>query len=148
MNSAFINNALLMWPYLYIPAYFSKSVYVFGCVWSFCLFIVILGFSRQEYWSGLPFPSPVDHVLSVLTSRNVPFRHPALALLWHRRSSVIACGLWLRHMGTEVAVIELCCSVACEILVPQPGIEAMLPALQGGLFTTGPLGKSPFSHTF
>ena len=23
-----------------------------------------MGFSRQEYWRGLPFPSPVDHVLS------------------------------------------------------------------------------------
>ena len=23
-----------------------------------------MGFSRQEYWSGLPFPSPVDHILS------------------------------------------------------------------------------------
>ena len=23
-----------------------------------------MGFSRQGYWSGLPFPSPVDHVLS------------------------------------------------------------------------------------
>ena len=23
-----------------------------------------VGFSRLEYWSGLPFPSPVDHVLS------------------------------------------------------------------------------------
>ena len=29
---------------------------------SFCLFILFMGFSRQEYWSGLPFPSPVDHV--------------------------------------------------------------------------------------
>ena len=27
---------------------------------SFCLFILFMGFSRQEYWSGLPFPSPVD----------------------------------------------------------------------------------------
>ena len=39
-----------------------------GCssfsVLSFCLFILLLGFSRQECWSGLPFPSPVDHVLS------------------------------------------------------------------------------------
>ena len=25
-----------------------------------------MGFSRQEYWSGLPFPSPVDHILSEL----------------------------------------------------------------------------------
>ena len=23
-----------------------------------------MGFSRQEFWSGLPFPSPVDNVLS------------------------------------------------------------------------------------
>ena len=28
---------------------------------SFCLLIMFMGFSRQEYWSGLPFPSPVDH---------------------------------------------------------------------------------------
>ena len=28
---------------------------------SFFLFILFMGFSRQEYWSGLPFPSPVDH---------------------------------------------------------------------------------------
>ena len=33
-------------------------------VLSFCLFIPFMGFLRQEYWSGLPFPSPVDHVLS------------------------------------------------------------------------------------
>ena len=26
-----------------------------------------MGLSRQEYWSGLPFPSPVDHVLSDLS---------------------------------------------------------------------------------
>ena len=31
-------------------------------VLSFCLFILFMGFSRQEYWSGLPFPSPVDHI--------------------------------------------------------------------------------------
>ena len=28
-------------------------------VLSFCLFILFMGFSRQEYWSGLPFPSLV-----------------------------------------------------------------------------------------
>ena len=35
---------------------------------SFCLFILFTGFSRQECWSGLPFPSPVDHVLSELST--------------------------------------------------------------------------------
>ena len=27
-----------------------------------------MGLSRQEYWSGLPFPSPVDHILSDLST--------------------------------------------------------------------------------
>ena len=31
---------------------------------SYCLFLPSMGFSRQEYWSGLPFPSSEDHVLS------------------------------------------------------------------------------------
>ena len=35
---------------------------------SFCLFILFMGFSRQEYWSGLPFPFPVDHILSDLST--------------------------------------------------------------------------------
>ena len=34
----------------------------------FCLFVLFMGFSRQEYQSGLPFPSPVDHVLSELST--------------------------------------------------------------------------------
>ena len=32
---------------------------------SFCLFLLFMGFSRQ-HWSDLPFPSPVDHILSFL----------------------------------------------------------------------------------
>ena len=39
---------------------------------SFCLFIPFVGFSRQEYWSGLPFPSPVDRVLSELSTMTCP----------------------------------------------------------------------------
>ena len=37
-------------------------------VLSFCLFLLFMGFSRQEYWSGLPFPSPVDYTLSELST--------------------------------------------------------------------------------
>ena len=33
---------------------------------SFCLFILFMEFSRQEYWSGLPFPPPIGHVMSEL----------------------------------------------------------------------------------
>ena len=41
-------------------------------VLSFCLFIVFMGFSRQEYWNGLPLPSPLDHVLSDLSTMPRP----------------------------------------------------------------------------
>ena len=41
-------------------------------VLSFCLFILFMGFSRQEYCSGLPFPSPVDHILSDLSTFTCP----------------------------------------------------------------------------
>ena len=35
---------------------------------SFRLFILFMGFSRQDYWNSLPFPSPVDHILSELST--------------------------------------------------------------------------------
>ena len=41
-------------------------------VLSFCLFILFMGFSRQEYWSGLPLPSPVNHVFSELSTMTCP----------------------------------------------------------------------------
>ena len=34
--------------------------------------IMFMGFSRQEYWSGLSFPSPVDHILSELSTMTHP----------------------------------------------------------------------------
>ena len=39
---------------------------------SFCLFVLFMGFSRQEYWSGLPFPSAVDHILSDVSTMTHP----------------------------------------------------------------------------
>ena len=41
-------------------------------VLSFCLVILFMRFSRQEYWSGLPFPSLVDHILSELSTMTRP----------------------------------------------------------------------------
>ena len=65
------------------------------------------------------------------------------SLLLHVGSFVEAhgfssCGTWtLECTGLVVAASELSCSVTCEILVPQPGIEPASPTLQGGLLTTG-----------
>ena len=39
---------------------------------SFCLLKLFMGFSRQEYWSRLPFLSPVDHILSDLSTTTRP----------------------------------------------------------------------------
>ena len=35
---------------------------------SFCIFILFMRFPRQEYWGGLPFPSPGDHILPELST--------------------------------------------------------------------------------
>ena len=54
---------------------------------SFCLFTRFMGFLRQEYWSGLPFPSPVDHIFSEL--------------------STMTCLSWLALHGMAHSFIEL-----------------------------------------
>ena len=45
-----------------------------------------MGFSRQEYWSGLPFPSPGD-----LPNPGIESRSPALLLMLSRFSHVALC---------------------------------------------------------
>ena len=45
----------------------SSSFNVLFFCFFFCLFILFMRFLRQEYWSGLPLPSPVDHILSDLS---------------------------------------------------------------------------------
>ena len=62
VSSFFLELFLHWFPVAYwAPANLGSSSF---SVLSFHLFILFMGFSRQEYWSGLPFPSPVDHILS------------------------------------------------------------------------------------
>ena len=72
----------------------------------FHLFILFVGFSRQEYWSGLPFPSPVDHILSELSSMTCP-------------SWVAPHSMAHRFIELDKAVIQLI-SLVCLCLVTQP----------------------------
>ena len=58
-------------PMLHVPNCEPLGAASFS-VRSFCFFILFAGFSRQEYWSGLPFPSPVDHILSELSTMTCP----------------------------------------------------------------------------
>ena len=50
-----------------------------------------MGFSRQEYWSGLPFPSPVAHIPSDLST----MIHPSWVAPW----------VWLSFFELDKAVI-------------------------------------------
>ena len=79
----------------------------------FCLFILFMGFSSQEYWSGLPFPSPVDHILSVLstmTRLSWVAPHRMASFHWVRQG----CGLldWLVFCDYGFSVSALWCPLA------------------------------------
>ena len=54
-------------------------------------FILFMGFSRQEYGSGLPFPSPVDYILSNLSIMTCP--------------SWVAPQAWLSFIELDKAVV-------------------------------------------
>ena len=46
--------------FLYVLNCFSR-VKLFAILWTVaCQAPLLMGFSRQEYWSGVPFPSPGD----------------------------------------------------------------------------------------
>ena len=46
-----------------ISGTYGPGEFIFQCP-VFLPFLLFMVFSRQECWSGLPFPSPVDHILS------------------------------------------------------------------------------------
>ena len=65
------------------------------------------------------------------------------------RSELQHAGSLLHHMSLSQGIpscgsraSRLSCFKACGILVPQPGIEPVSPALPGRFLTTGPPGKS------
>ena len=49
------------------------------------------------------------------------------------------------HVGSSLH--SLSCPTACGILVPQPGIETVAPALKSGFLATGPWRKSFFFNS-
>ena len=63
-------------------------------VLSFCLFMLFMGFSRQGYWCGLPFPSPVDSVLSELSHIPVCLGWPYMAWFIVSLSYRRLCSTW------------------------------------------------------
>ena len=67
--------------------------FIFQCP-IFLPFHTIHGFSRQEYWSSLPFPSAVDHVLSEMSTMTCPFWWPYTAWLIDSLSQTRQWSMW------------------------------------------------------
>ena len=127
-----------------------------------------MGFSRQECWSGLPFPSPEDlpdpgtepgsPALQADALPSEPPGKPKFSFF----SLVAVDGVYslrvvhwlpiamaslvvthrLQSAGSGVVPHQLTCRAACGLLVPRPGIEPMAPVLAGRFLTTEPPGKS------
>ena len=78
---------------------------------SFCLLILFMGFSRQEYWSGLPFPSAVNHILSDLSTMTRPswVAHTAWLSLTELDKAVVLWSDWLVFCDYGFSVSALWC---------------------------------------
>ena len=76
-------------------------------VLSFCLFILFRRFSRQEYWSSLPFPFLVDHILSEFSTMT----HPSWVALHGMAHSFIELDKAVVHVVRLVSFLWLWFSV-------------------------------------
>ena len=87
---------------------------------SFCLFILFMGFSRQEYWSGLPFPFPVDHIVSDLSTMpaHLGWPHRAWLSFIELDKAVVLVWLdWLVFYDYGFSVSALWCPLATPIVL-------------------------------
>ena len=74
--------------------------------------LMFTGLLQQEYWSGLPFPLPVDHFVSELSPKTCPS--------------------WVALHGVAHSFIELCKSLHHGKAVIHEGAESMDKALTPG----------------
>ena len=120
---------------------FSFSILSFG------LFILFMGFSRQEYWSGLAFGSPVDHTLSDLSTMTWLswWPHTAWLSFTELDKAVVLWSDWLVFCDYGFSLSALWCplsvpTVLLRILLPWTwGISSWL--LQQSTTTAPYLGR-------
>ena len=87
---------------------------------SFCLLILFMGFLRQEYWSSLPFPSPVNHILSDLSTMThlswvAPW--PWLSFIELDKAVVLVWLDWLVFCDYGFRVFALWCPLATPTIL-------------------------------
>ena len=87
-----------------------------------------MGFSRQEYWSGVPLPSPLGH--AGFSNYNMGFSSCGSQTPEHR----------LKSYDTQAYLLQGIWDL------PGPGIEPVSPVLAGGFFTTETPGKFLYAY--
>ena len=136
--SFFFLELFLHWsPVVYwAPTYLRSSSL---SILSFCLFILFMGFSRQEYWSGLLFPSPVDHILSDLSTMTLPsWVAPWAWLSFIELEKVVL--VWLNWL-VSVSMVSVCLPSAA-LLQHLPSYLGFSYLGVGYLFTAAPAKHS------
>ena len=119
--------------------------FIFQCPIFFFLFIMFMGFSRQEYWSGLPFPSPMDHILSELSTMTRPswvalhgMAHSFIELdkvVVHVIRLVSFLRLWSKFLSISVAILMLTCRTFQWIPIGNLGVP-LSPSLSNAPILT------------
>ena len=87
-----------------------------------------MGFPRQEYWSGLPIPSPRDLSNPGIESGSPALQADSLPTEQHGKPQEYWSGLLFPSPGR----------------LPDPVIKPMSPALAGRFFTAEPQGSFIF----
>ena len=141
-----------------------SHVLLFETPWAIaCQAPLSMGFSRQEYWSGLPFSPPGDlpdpriqptsPVSPALLTDSLPLSH--LRLGWNERKKVKS----LSHVRFFVTPWTVTCQAPLSMGfsrqeywsglpfpppedLPNPGIEPGSPALQADALPSEPPGKA------
>ena len=131
-NSSFFLELFLCWsPVAYrAPTDLESSSF---SVLSFCLFILLMGFSRQEYWSDLPFLSPLDHILSEFSTMT----HLSWVALYGMSHSFIELDKAVVH-GIRLAFCDCSFQSVCTLMEKYKRLmEASWWELPNGSFLMG-----------
>ena len=95
---------------------------------SVCLFILLMGFLRQKYWSGEAVPSPMDHILSELSNMS----HPSWVALQGMTHSFIELDKAAIHVTRLVSFLWLWFSACPQSVCPQMEKDKRLWKLPDG----------------
>ena len=119
ISSSFLELFLHWSPSISILGTYRPGDFIFQYP-NFLPFHAVHGFSRQEFWSGFPFPSPVDHILS----NSPPW--PNSMKLWAMLCRATQDG-WVMVESSDKILTEFqILSMKTKLNISKPYIDCML----------------------